>query len=237
MKSPDLAESDILELKTLFTRWAAEGLDQEMAKEHRRTAEDALAKIPLSPNDRILDIGTGNGFASRFLSSREPDTRVYALDLSPKMVRNASSHNYESGVEYLVGDFHSLPIGDDCFEYVFMMDVIEYSPNPKQALREVHRVLKPGGQLYCANLFYQELVNVQPELADREGIQLCWSEGEFRDVFRTCGFTSIQQFHIQDTKVDIPSDETCKRMGWDSRMQAKTVYRDLGTLLTIGTVD
>lgn len=235
--NPDLSKSDILDVKALFTQWATEGLDQEMAKEHKRTASDTLTKIPISSNDRVLDIGTGNGFAARFLSSREPDARVCALDLSPKMVRNASSYEHESGVEYLISDFHSLPMNDDSFEYVFMMDVIEYSPNPKQSLQEVHRILNSGGQLYCANLFYEELVNVQPELAEREGVQLCWSEDEFRDVFRKCGFTSIQQFHIQDTEVDIPSDEICKQMGWDSRTQAETVYRDLGTLLTIGTAD
>ncbi|SDD46655.1 Methyltransferase domain-containing protein [Natrinema hispanicum] len=225
------------ELKDLFNRWAMEDLDQEMATAHRRTASDALDQIPLSPGDRVLDIGTGNGFAARILASQEPRAHVYGIDLSPEMVRKADLHEHESNTEYVVGDLHSLPVVDNVFEYVFMMDVIQYSPNPEQALSEVRRVIKPNGQLYCANLFYEEVVDAQPELADREGIHQCWSEHEFRDIFRVCGFSSVQQSHIPDMEVTIPSEEACKQMGWESRTQAETVYRELGTLLTIGAVN
>jgi ubiquinone/menaquinone biosynthesis C-methylase UbiE len=235
--NPNMPNLEISDLKSLFDRWAIEGLDQEMASAHRRTANDVLSRIPLSPGDRVLDVGTGNGFAARTLASQEPHAYVYGLDLSPRMVRSANSHKSESRTEYIIGEMHSYPMPDDIFDYVFMMDVIEYSPDPERALREVQRVLRSEGQLYCANLFYKEIVNVQPELADREGIQLCWSKDEFRKALRTCGFTSIQQSHIPDTEVTIPSEETCKQMGWDSRSQAKTVYRELGTLLTTGIVD
>ncbi|WP_188879687.1 class I SAM-dependent methyltransferase [Halarchaeum nitratireducens] len=232
-----MANLEILDLKSVFERWALEGLEQEMASVHRRTANDVLSRIPLSPGDRILDVGTGNGFAARTLASQEPHAQVYGLDLSPNMVRSANSHESESRIEYIIGEMHSYPFKDNSFGYVFMMDVIEYSPDPEQALREIHRVLRPEGQLYCANLFYKEVVNIQPELADRDGIQLCWGKDEFRKAFRTSGFTSIQQTHIPDTEVTIPSEESCKQMGWDSRTQAETVYRDLGALLTTGVVD
>lgn len=232
-----MSKSDLLELKWLFDRWATEDLDQDMANAHRRTAERILSQIPLSPDDNVLDIGTGNGFAARLLASQEPRADIYGIDLSEKMIQNASTHKSESEVEYMISDMHSLPVCDNIFDYIFMMDVIEYSPNPDQALQEIYRVLRPKGQLYCANLFYQETVNIQPELADRDGIHLCWSKQEFRSELKKCGFTSIEQLHIPDDQIPIPSGEICKKRGWDSRAQAKTVYRELGTLLTIGVTE
>jgi ubiquinone/menaquinone biosynthesis C-methylase UbiE len=232
--SPETSIEEFEELKELFDYWALEGLDEEMASAHQRTAKNVIDRIPLSPEDRILDIGTGNGFAARSLSSQEPDAYVDGLDLSPEMIRNASTSGNKPEVEYIVGDLHSIPIQKNSYDYIFMMDVIQYSPDPEKAFYEMKRVLKPSGELFCANTLYAEVVDVQPELADREGIRLCWNKNEFKNAFRTYGFNSVQQYQIPDMEVNIPTEEDCKQMGWSSRSQAETVYRELGTLLTIG---
>lgn len=228
---------DLVELKKIFGRWASNGLDELMEEEHSRTASDILNRISLSPGDYVLDLGTGNGFAAKSLAAKESHAHVFGLDLSPEMAQSARSLCSEPEIEAVVGDMHSLPMRSDAFDHVFMMDVIEYSPSPEGALREINRVLRPGGQLFCANWFYKEMVDVQPELADREGTRLCWSKAEFRKAFLNCGFNSIQQTHVADEEATIPSDEVCKQRGWRSRSHAETVYRELGVLLTIGTAD
>lgn len=55
----------------------------------------------------------------------------------------------------IIGDLFKLPFQDATFDYVFSIYVLEHIPNPEHAIREMHRVLKPGGLCYCFIPFIQ----------------------------------------------------------------------------------
>jgi SAM-dependent methyltransferase len=91
-----------------------------------------LAMLPQGA--RILDVGAGG---------RRITPNIVTFDA-------ASGPNVD-----VVGDIHHLPIDDDSFDCVFCTGTLEHVPNPWQAIREINRVLKPGGLVHIDVPFIQ----------------------------------------------------------------------------------
>lgn len=87
---------------------------------------------------RVLDLGAGAGIIDA-LDWRGTGRRVYGVDLDPRV---GTHPHLDGGV---LGDACRLPFPDACFDAVVSVNVLEHIPNPVDALREVHRVLAPGG--------------------------------------------------------------------------------------------
>ena len=95
----------------------------------------------------ILDIGSGTGFLSIMLA--EIGYRVVGLDLSEEMIGRARKKARNRGVEveFKPGDAENLPFGTGSFDALVNRAVLWTLPDPKKALAEWRRVLKPGGRL------------------------------------------------------------------------------------------
>ena len=102
----------------------------------------------LSPS--VLDAGVGTGAMSIALA-RAVDAPfvLHALDLSPRMLHRAGTTLRAAGLEPVLrhGDVQSLPYADGVFDFVIAAHVLEHLADPAPALREMVRVLRPGGRL------------------------------------------------------------------------------------------
>ena len=95
---------------------------------------------------RLLDLGCGTGLTLD-LFGREPGVHVHGLDLSP----SALGFCRQRGLERLVcGSMDAVPFATDTFDVVTALDVIEHIDDDLAALREVARVLRPGGMALVA---------------------------------------------------------------------------------------
>ncbi|MEO5534151.1 MAG: bifunctional demethylmenaquinone methyltransferase/2-methoxy-6-polyprenyl-1,4-benzoquinol methylase UbiE [Pseudolysinimonas sp.] len=104
----------------------------------------ATAKaIDPKPGERILDIACGTG-ASTLPLARAGAT-VVGVDFSPKMIAEASKRHPK--IDFRQADAMKLPFGDDEFDAVTISFGLRNVHDPKQALAEMYRVLKPGGRL------------------------------------------------------------------------------------------
>jgi ubiquinone/menaquinone biosynthesis C-methylase UbiE len=103
----------------------------------------------LQPDSRVLEIGCGAGHLTMQLARR--GLRVNAVDTSQAMVEAATGRALESGLRgrVMVGlaDAHSLPFRSDRFDLVVAVGVIPWLHSPPQAIREMTRVLRDGGQM------------------------------------------------------------------------------------------
>jgi ubiquinone/menaquinone biosynthesis C-methylase UbiE len=113
------------------------------------------------PGDFVLDAGCGSGKYSARADSNARSYKVAGLD-------NFESVRYNPVVDYRVcGNVNELPFGDASFDVVYARWLVEHLENPKAALREFHRVLKPGGRLalFTTNLlhYYGAVARVTPQ--------------------------------------------------------------------------
>lgn len=116
--------------------------------EQELRAEAALDLLAPQPGDRVLDIGCGN--ARDIAKIAESGGHVVGVDISAGMVEAAKLELERIGVTdvtLLVGDATCLGFPDGSFDKVLCSEVIEHIPDAPQALREIWRVLRPGGSL------------------------------------------------------------------------------------------
>jgi 2-polyprenyl-3-methyl-5-hydroxy-6-metoxy-1,4-benzoquinol methylase len=105
---------------------------------HRGLISAVLKAIP-PQSKRILDIGCGYGNITKFLETR--GQTIVGLDLGGLFYRPYISQK----LSFLKSDALHIPFGDDTFDCVVSLDVIEHIDNDLSFLREVNRVLKPEG--------------------------------------------------------------------------------------------
>ncbi|UUZ46275.2 class I SAM-dependent methyltransferase [Janibacter limosus] len=104
------------------------------------------------PHGRTLELGAGTGFFSLNLKLAGLVDELHVSDLSPGMVEAAKENARRLGfeIEGRVADAEALPYEDDTFDLVVGHAVIHHIPDVEGALREVVRVLKPGGRFVIA---------------------------------------------------------------------------------------
>lgn len=141
-------------VREVFDEWACSGRAEGMEQGHGQTAGPLLASLPIHAGTRFLDLGCGNGWAARFAHDRGADAA--GIDASPEMVRRARS--LAAGVRFDAGDFAHLPYPDDHFDLAWSMEALYYAGDPDTVLREVLRVLRPGGALHVVIDHYRENV-------------------------------------------------------------------------------
>jgi ubiquinone/menaquinone biosynthesis C-methylase UbiE len=111
-------------------------------------ARDLLDAAAPGPGMRLLDVACGTGIVARLAASRvAPAGRVAALDANESMLAMARAQSAGTSIEWHSGDAARLPFGDAEFERVLCQQGLQYFPDRLAALREMKRVLTPGGRV------------------------------------------------------------------------------------------
>jgi ubiquinone/menaquinone biosynthesis C-methylase UbiE len=113
-------------------------------------ASDLVEVAGPQQGERVVDIACGTGIVARTAAQRVgSDGRVVGLDLSVPMLEAARAASAAQGalIEWREGSAVKLPLADAAFDVVFCQQGLQFFPDRPTALREMHRVLKPGGRL------------------------------------------------------------------------------------------
>ena len=92
---------------------------------------------------RVLDVGCGAGQVARAVKRERPDLEVVACDMSHSAIEAASAA--PDGVDFRLANAERLPFTNGELDFVWIFDVLEHVDDPESVLREIARVLKPGG--------------------------------------------------------------------------------------------
>jgi ubiquinone/menaquinone biosynthesis C-methylase UbiE len=137
----------------------------ELLWERHRTILDLIDEWQLSPSSRIIDVGCGAGFLTFDLARR--GLQGVGIDGATSMIETCEAEAGRAGIserwQYKQADVEQIPYPDHSFDAAICCGVIEYLPEDGELLREVRRVLRPGGRfLLCVTNKYGYSVRLYP---------------------------------------------------------------------------
>jgi ubiquinone/menaquinone biosynthesis C-methylase UbiE len=144
-----------------FNRWASSydrhWLQRVIFEPVQRTVL-ALAESQAAQPASILDVGCGTGRLLRSAAARFPHARLMGIDAAGEMVRQAQALTSDSAVTFREGTAEALPFDDDAFDLIFSTLTFHHWSDQRGAIREVARVLAPGGKWLLADFMATGLV-------------------------------------------------------------------------------
>ena len=179
-------------------------LDEASADESFQAyKQHSFALLELESGQHVLDVGCGTGEDARTMAQRvAPGGRVVAMDGSQSMIATARQRAEGCGlpVEFQVGDIHQLPFADNSFDAARADRIFMHLESPAQALREMMRVVRPGGRVLVYEVDFETLTVDHPDRQRSRAIVNTWCDG-FRNgwlgrhipsLFRETGMDEVR---------------------------------------------
>ncbi len=175
-----------------FTLW-------RMNASHSKLTDWGLANISIEKHYTILDVGCGGGRTISKLAVIATQGKVYGVDYSEQSVaatKKINARAIEAGrVEVQHGSVSQLPFSKGLFDLVTAVETHFWWPNLAGDMREILRVLKPGGMMVVVAEVYKGAGTMTSKLAEkyaaRTGMTLP-SANEHRELFAHAGYSDVQ---------------------------------------------
>ena len=164
----------------------------------------------LTPRVRIADLGAGDGTLSRLLA-RQAES-VHCVDNSPRMVqvgRALAKKEHLRNLTYILGNIEKVPLPDRSIDLALLSQALHHAENPRLALAEAFRILKPGGRLLILDLRAHRFEKARELYADR---WLGFKENELHDWIEEAGFRQ-SEVRVVAKEVKEPCFETILATG------------------------
>ena len=173
------------DVQAFFERVAADWDTMRLSYYDERVIQRMAAVSGLNGTETVADVGTGTGFVAAGMAPRV--ARVLAVDNSPAMLGVAGKNLGELGipnVELLEGDVGTLPLETGSVDAAFANMVLHHAEDPAAMLKEMARVVRPGGTVALVDEVEHPFAWMREEHAD---VWLGFEEGRVEGFFREAG--------------------------------------------------
>jgi len=176
-----------------------------MNSHHSKVTDWGFEHITVEKNQTILDVGCGGGRTISKLAVKAPQGKVYGVDYSEASVAGSTKINARlvaaGQVEIRHGSVSALPFQDSIFDLVTAVETHFWWPNLPSDMREIFRVLKPGGKLIVIAEIYKGANTTVAKLAEKyasqSGMKLL-SVDEHPELFVAAGYSDVQVVERRD---------------------------------------
>jgi ubiquinone/menaquinone biosynthesis C-methylase UbiE len=175
-----------------------------MNRGHSNMTDWGLSHVSIEKSDTILDIGCGGGRTVSKLAAIAEQGHVCGIDYSPDSVAASQKTNAQGiaagRVEIQQGSVSKLPFPDGMFDLVTAVETHFFWPDLPSDMREVFRVLKPGGSFLVIVEVYKGANKMAEELAKKypSTPMNLLSVEEHRELFAQTGYSEIQVIEQRD---------------------------------------
>lgn len=180
-----------------------------------------IAEFEYHSGEKVLEIGVGVG--TDLLQYAKNGSKVYGIDLTKEAIAITKQHFKEAEQKYVhlsIGNAEELSFKDNTFDLIFCFGVLHHIPNTSKAIKEIHRVLKPGGKaiimlyavgwkhivkriiirgILCGQLFklgYQKCINKNTEVHGDSPLTKVYTKRGVRKLFPDFGEISIERYRL-----------------------------------------
>jgi ubiquinone/menaquinone biosynthesis C-methylase UbiE len=203
LKQAVAPETDHSDAKTLrpdsYARWRSSLLGRVT---ERIEQEAVLAAAGELEGCSLLDVGCGDG-AYSLLASKH-GARVTAIDVSGAMLQAARGRAVAEGatIDFIQGSVEHLPFAAESFDVVLMVTLLCLVNDASLAVREAHRVLRPGGRLIVGELGSYSLWAVKRRLSGWLGNSL-WKSAHFWTAHKLHELIAEEGFRVESSRGSI----------------------------------
>lgn len=183
--------------------------------EHALIAQPIMDEVAPHKSPLILDVATGTGrLPVAMLKHKHFQGHIIGVDLSRKMLSHAAEklQGCEGFTTLIWGPAEQLPFADDTFDVVTCLEALEFMSNPAAVLREITRVLRPGGVLLITNRIGTQMMPGKT-----------WTDDEILDLLGECG--------MGEAKIEAWQEDYNKVWGFKAGKALPTGTRPLGEVL------
>ena len=223
------------QMRREFNQWAEAGRGEEMEQHHISITQQTLELMGLKPEQRVLDLGCGAGWASRLLAQRvgggERPGQVIGLDVSDEMIRIARANSTAfDNLMFVVGSAQQIPWEENFFDKVLSVESFYYYGDQEGALSELFRVLAPRGELYILiNLYRDNHYSLRWVDELKVPVQVR-SEEEYIELLKESGLEEVRAMRIPDLT---PTPEQYSGKWFKDAAELRD-FKKIGALLVIG---
>jgi ubiquinone/menaquinone biosynthesis C-methylase UbiE len=179
--------------------WLGRLMLRNMNARHSKLTDWGLSHIQVHPAGTILDIGCGGGRTIAKLAAHASEGKIFGIDHSEASVATSTRTNaalIRAGrIEIRQGSVSELPYPDATFNLATAVETHFFWPNLSGDVREIHRVLKPGGTLVLIAEIYRGAPTPVSRLAEKylpiSGIKLLTVD-EHHQLLEQAGFSSVK---------------------------------------------
>jgi len=166
----------------------------------KQLTDYCLSYVPELSQKRLLDIGCGNGMQALHIREKYQPQHLHAVDLSPMhiaLAQNEAASRGLTGIDFAVDDAQLLTsVADHSIDVATCIESSHHYPDKDAFLRQVRRVLRPGGYFVLADLTRKN--HREASRAEKKLSLSHWHAQRYKDTLGRLGMTVLREEDITD---------------------------------------